>query len=50
MTLSLGLSAFGFGLSVAGVYLNWGAGWAALTGGVVLFVVGGLLAREGRDR
>lgn len=46
---SLPLSVLGFAGAVAGVFLNWGAGWACLVGGSVLFVVGGLLAsREGR--
>jgi hypothetical protein len=41
----------GFCLALVGVYLIAGAGWACLTGGLVLFVSSGLAARgEARGR
>jgi hypothetical protein len=35
----------GFCLALVGVYLLAGAGWTCLTGGVVLFISGGLMRR-----
>jgi len=40
--LNLLLSVAGLVLIAAGVWVNWGVGWACLVGGVVLFVTGGL--------
>ena len=50
MTTDLVTTLLGFLLACAGVYLIWGAGWACLAGGLVLFIAGGLEARERRDR
>ncbi len=36
----------GFVLATAGVYLNFGLGWACLVSGGVLFVAGGLMSRR----
>jgi hypothetical protein len=38
----------GFVLAIVGVYLLWGIGTACLVAGSVLFVAGGLAAREGK--
>lgn len=38
----------GFCLSAAGVWVNWGLGYALLTGGLVLFIAGGLATRSER--
>jgi hypothetical protein len=40
------LTLAGFGATVAGIWLNWGLGYALLMGGLVVFVAGGLAARE----
>lgn len=41
----------GYALTVAGIYLVAGPGWACLVAGVVLFVAGGLSwARETRSQ
>lgn len=45
------ITVIGFGLATAGVWVNWGMGYALLTGGLVLFLAGGLESvREGRNR
>jgi hypothetical protein len=38
----------GYGFALAGVYLTWGPGIALLTGGIVLFLAGGLAKSEPR--
>jgi hypothetical protein len=42
----------GFALVLVGVYVLAGVGWTCLSGGVVLFVAGGLdaIGRRGRRR
>lgn len=45
----LSLTIAGFISAVAGVWITFGVGWALLSGGVVLFLAGGLgSAREVR--
>jgi hypothetical protein len=40
----------GFACACAGVWVIWGLGAALVTGGLVLFVAGGLASREQRTR
>jgi len=48
-TYAAWLSIGGFAAMVSGIWLNWGAGYALLTGGVLAFVAGGMESRrEGR--
>lgn len=41
------MSIAGFGLAAAGVWVNWGVGYALLVVGVVLFLTGGVAERKG---
>jgi hypothetical protein len=46
-TFNLVITCSGYLCALAGVCVLWGAGWALLAGGLVLFVAGGLAsARE----